>query len=223
MSTRATKNGASAQSEAAQAEHADATPQRRPDWWRPRNWRVRSRLVALIVIPPAVALALAATRQMRQEAMNASSLSQLRWLAGATASYAADNQERFWTFSWEAGVLPHSDPTLPSEAATDTGAAAIQATHIIRKLTGRSDFPNQINNVLCFPGMFKGALACRARDINEEMKMAAARAIAAAVPEHSLVPDHIVPGVFDPDVASMVADAVEEAAIRSGVARKGRG
>ena len=62
MSTRATKNGASAQSEAAQAEHADATPQRRADWWRPRNWRVRSRLVALIVIPTAVALALGGLR-----------------------------------------------------------------------------------------------------------------------------------------------------------------
>ena len=93
--------------------------------------------------------------------------------------------------------------------------------HVAVMATGRSDYPNQINNVLCFPGLFKGALACRARDINEEMKMAAARAIAEAVPEHSLSADHIVPGVFDPDVAQRVADAVAEAAARTGVAGRG--
>ena len=90
--------------------------------------------------------------------------------------------------------------------------------HVAVMATGRSDYPNQINNVLCFPGMFKGALACRARDINEEMKMAAARAIAAAVPEHGLTPDHIIPGVFEPDVASRVAEAVQQAAVQSGAA-----
>ena len=93
--------------------------------------------------------------------------------------------------------------------------------HVAVMATGRSDYPNQINNVLCFPGLFKGALACRARDINEEMKMAAARAIAEAVPEHSITADHIVPGVFDPDVAQRVADAVAEAATRTDVAGRG--
>ena len=73
--------------------------------------------------------------------------------------------------------------------------------------------------MLCFPGMFKGALACLARDINEEMKMPAARAIAAAIPEHSLAPDHIVPSVFDRDVVMLAAGAVQEAAVRTGVAR----
>ena len=96
----------------------------------------------------------------------------------------------------------------------------IALPHVAVMATGRSDYPNQINNVLCFPGMFKGALACRARDINEAMKMAAAQAIAAAVPEHSLSPDHIVPSVFDRDVVTLVAGAVQEAATRTGVARK---
>ena len=91
--------------------------------------------------------------------------------------------------------------------------------HVAVMATGRSDYPNQINNVLCFPGLFKGALACRARDINEAMKMAAARAIAAAVPEHSLTADHIVPSVFDHEVVTLVAEAVQEAAVQSGVAR----
>ena len=92
--------------------------------------------------------------------------------------------------------------------------------HVAVMATGRSDYPNQINNVLCFPGLFKGALACHARDVNEEMKMAAARAIAESIPDHGLTPDHIVPGVFEPDVPQRVADAVAEAAARTGVARR---
>src|SRR5579884_1813633 len=74
--------------------------------------------------------------------------------------------------------------------------------------TGRSDYPNQINNVLCFPGIFRGALDCHARDINEEMKLAAAHAIAAVVGADELNEDYIIPGVFNPRVAESVAAAV---------------
>lgn len=85
--------------------------------------------------------------------------------------------------------------------------------------TGRSDFPNQINNVLAFPGIFRGALDVRASDINEEMKIAAAYAIANSVTHEDLSPDYIIPKAFDLKVQKMVAEAVKEAAIRSGVAR----
>ena len=86
--------------------------------------------------------------------------------------------------------------------------------------TGRSDYPNQINNVLCFPGIFRGALACRASSINEEMKLAAANAIAGIIADDELLPEYIVPSVFDRRVAEAVAREVEEAAYRSGVARR---
>jgi malate dehydrogenase (oxaloacetate-decarboxylating) len=88
--------------------------------------------------------------------------------------------------------------------------------------TGRSDYPNQINNVLCFPGIFRGALACRASRINEEMKLAAAHAIAGIISPNELRPDYIVPSVFDKRVAETVANAVEEAAYQTGVARRER-
>ncbi|MBS1809097.1 MAG: ACT domain-containing protein [Acidobacteria bacterium] len=86
--------------------------------------------------------------------------------------------------------------------------------------TGRSDYPNQINNVLCFPGIFRGALDCRATDINEEMKMAAAYAIAATINDAELQPDYIIPSVFNRRVVGLVAAAVKEAARKSGVARR---
>ena len=86
--------------------------------------------------------------------------------------------------------------------------------------TGRSDYPNQINNVLCFPGLFKGALAVHAREINEPMKLAAARAIASVVTSDQVSVEHIIPSVFDRRVAMAVADAVARAAMRSGVARR---
>ena len=85
--------------------------------------------------------------------------------------------------------------------------------------TGRSDFPNQINNVVAFPGIFKGALAVRATDINEEMKMAAAKAIAACVSDEELSPDFILPNAFDRKIPVAVAEAVAQAARESGVAR----
>jgi malate dehydrogenase (oxaloacetate-decarboxylating) len=88
--------------------------------------------------------------------------------------------------------------------------------------TGRSDYPNQINNVLCFPGMFRGALACRASCINEEMKLAAANAIAGTIRDDELAAEYIMPSVFDRRVAERVARDVEEAAHRTGVARRER-
>jgi malate dehydrogenase (oxaloacetate-decarboxylating) len=88
--------------------------------------------------------------------------------------------------------------------------------------TGRSDYPNQINNVLCFPGIFRGALDVRARAITEEMKMAAARAIAAIVPDEELREDYIIPSVFNRDVASAVAAAVADQARSSGMALAGQ-
>ena len=85
--------------------------------------------------------------------------------------------------------------------------------------TGRSDFPNQINNVLAFPGVFRGAFDVRARDINEEMKMAAAQALAGLISGKELSEDYIIPKPFDPRVVPAVAEAVTEAARRTGVAR----
>lgn len=85
--------------------------------------------------------------------------------------------------------------------------------------TGRSDFPNQINNVLAFPGVFRGAFDVRAREINEEMKLSAARALADLVAPEELRADYILPRAFDPRVAPAVAAAVAEAARRTGAAR----
>ena len=85
--------------------------------------------------------------------------------------------------------------------------------------TGRSDFPNQINNVLAFPGIFRGALDVHARDINNEMKIAAAEAIASVIPENEITPEYIIPDAFNPAVKEAVSSAVKEAARKTGVAR----
>ncbi|HBA62429.1 MAG TPA: NAD-dependent malic enzyme [Lachnospiraceae bacterium] len=102
-------------------------------------------------------------------------------------------------------------PEIFPEEAKAAGAAVVS--------TGRSDYPNQVNNVLCFPGIFRGALDVRASDINDEMKIAAAYAIADLVSEEELNADYILPAAFDPRVKDAVAEAVRKAAIRSGVAR----
>jgi malate dehydrogenase (oxaloacetate-decarboxylating) len=86
--------------------------------------------------------------------------------------------------------------------------------------TGRSDFPNQINNVLCFPGIFRGALDVHAREIDEGMKVAAAHAIAEVIPEEQLNEEYVIPSVFNDEVATSVATAVARAARESGVARR---
>jgi malate dehydrogenase (oxaloacetate-decarboxylating) len=112
-------------------------------------------------------------------------------------------------------VFAMSNPTpeiMPEDAA---GHVAVMAT-------GRSDYPNQINNVLCFPGIFRGALNCRASQINEAMKLAAANAIANIIGDDELHPDYIIPSVFDRRVAEAVAEKVEQAAYETGVARRHR-
>ena len=96
------------------------------------------------------------------------------------------------------------------------------AGHVAVMATGRSDYPNQINNVLCFPGIFRGALNCRASRINEAMKLAAANAIADIIGPDELHPDYIIPSVFDRRVGEAVAERVEQAAYESGVARRQR-
>ena len=102
-------------------------------------------------------------------------------------------------------------PEIFPEDAKEAGAAVVS--------TGRSDFPNQINNVLCFPGIFRGALDVRAKDINDEMKVAAAYAIAELVSNQELNAEYILPAAFDERVKDAVAKAVAEAAKKSGVAR----
>jgi malate dehydrogenase (oxaloacetate-decarboxylating) len=88
--------------------------------------------------------------------------------------------------------------------------------------TGRSDYPNQINNMLCFPGLFRGLLDTRSKTVNDEIKLAAARAIASIIDEKDLSEDYIVPSIFDRKVVTAVASAVMDAAHRSGVSRKER-
>ena len=103
-------------------------------------------------------------------------------------------------------------PEIFPEEAKAAGAAIVS--------TGRSDYPNQVNNVMVFPGIFRGALDVRARDINDEMKLAAAHAIADLVSDEELQPDYILPQPFDPRIREAVAAAVGEAARRSGVAQE---
>ncbi len=102
-------------------------------------------------------------------------------------------------------------PEINPDEAKAAGAAVVG--------TGRSDFPNQINNVLAFPGIFRGALDVRARDINDEMKVAAAYAIASLVSEEELNPEYIIPNAFDERVGKTVAEAVKAAAVKTGVNR----
>ena len=117
------------------------------------------------------------------------------------------------TMNRDAIVFACANPTpeiFPDDAKA--GGAAVVST-------GRSDFPNQINNVLAFPGIFRGTFDVRAKDINEEMKMAAAWALADLIPDEELSADYIIPYAFDPRVGPAVAKAVAQAAVDSGVAR----
>ncbi len=108
-------------------------------------------------------------------------------------------------------AMANPTPEIMPDLAKKAGAAVVG--------TGRSDFPNQINNVLCFPGMFRGALDCRATEINEEMKVAASFAIAELVSDDKLSPDYIIPEAVDKRVGEAVAKAVIKAARDTGVAR----
>ena len=117
------------------------------------------------------------------------------------------------TMNRDAIVFACANPTpeiFPDDAKA--GGAAVVST-------GRSDFPNQINNVLAFPGIFRGALDARASDINDAMKIAAAHALADLIPDEELSADYIIPAAFDPRVKDAVAAAVKQAAYDSGVAR----
>ncbi len=108
-------------------------------------------------------------------------------------------------------AMANPTPEIMPDLAKEAGAAVVG--------TGRSDFPNQINNVLAFPGIFRGALDCRASDINEEMKIAASYALASIVDDDKLSADYILPHAFDPRVGKAVAEAVKKAAKDSGVSR----
>jgi malate dehydrogenase (oxaloacetate-decarboxylating) len=122
-------------------------------------------------------------------------------------------QEMVRTMAKDPVIFACANPTpeiFPDEAKA-AGAAVVS--------TGRSDYPNQVNNVLCFPGIFRGALDVRASDINDEMKIAAARALAGLVSDEELSAEYILPKAFDPRVKDAVAAAAAEAARRSGVAR----
>lgn len=122
-------------------------------------------------------------------------------------------REMVQTMNRDAIIFACANPTpeiFPDEAKA--GGAAVVST-------GRSDYPNQINNVLAFPGIFRGAFDVRASDINEEMKMAAAQALAGLISEEELCADYIIPKAFDPRVGPAVAAAVAQAARDSGVAR----
>ena len=122
-------------------------------------------------------------------------------------------KEMVQTMAKDPIIFAMANPTpeiLPSEAI-EAGAKIVG--------TGRSDFPNQINNVLAVPGIFRGALDVHARDINDEMKIAAAEAIASVIPENEITPEYIIPDAFHPAVKEAVSTAVKEAARRTGVAR----
>ncbi|MCP3738563.1 NAD(P)-dependent malic enzyme [Rossellomorea sp. BNER] len=109
-------------------------------------------------------------------------------------------------------AMANPSPEIMPELAKAAGALVVG--------TGRSDFPNQINNVLAFPGIFRGALDVRAKEINEEMKFAAVYAIAEIILEEDLTPDYVIPDPFDPRVVANVAAAVANAAMKTGVSRK---
>ena len=109
-------------------------------------------------------------------------------------------------------AMANPNPEITYDDAIEAGAYIVGS--------GRSDYPNQINNVLAFPGIFKGALAVRAKKINEEMKLAAAYAISSIIKDEELRCDYIVPSAFDKRVVDSVSKAVMEAAIKTGVTRK---
>ena len=124
------------------------------------------------------------------------------------------SEEMVSSMAEDACVFPMANPTpeIMPDLAKAAGARVVG--------TGRSDFPNQINNVMAFPGIFRGALDVRAKDINDDMKMAASLAIASLVSDEELSEEYIMPFAFDERIGKTVAEAVAKAAINSGVARK---
>ena len=108
-------------------------------------------------------------------------------------------------------AMANPEPEISYQDAKDAGARIVG--------TGRSDFPNQVNNVLAFPGLFRGALDVRSSKITEEMKLAAAEGLASLISEGELNEDYVIPGAFDPRVAAIVAKAVADKAIEQGLSR----
>jgi len=134
------------------------------------------------------------------------------WADDQLASNSTRDASARASGSCELGEVSHpraAGPAIRSQPAATPARVA----------TGRSDFPNQINNVLAFPGIFRGTFDVRASDINDEMKIAAAYALASLISDKELNPDYIIPAAFDKRVADTVAAAVREAAKKSGVAR----
>ena len=123
------------------------------------------------------------------------------------------SEEMVKSMAMDAVVFPMANPTpeIMPDLAKKAGARVVG--------TGRSDFPNQINNLLAFPGIFRGALDCRASCINEEMKVASSRALASLIPENELNEENIIVSALNKSVAPVVAKAVIEAAYETGVAR----
>ena len=181
-----------------------------------RNITMCDRQGALYKDAPGMNWAQAGMAQRTNPAQVGGTLAQM--LEGAdvfigTSAPGIVTREMVATMNRDAIIFACANPTpeiFPEEAKA--GGARIVST-------GRSDYPNQINNVLAFPGIFRGAFDVRASDINEEMKMAAAYALANLIPESELNENNIIPKAFDPRVGAAVAKAVAEAARRTGVAR----
>ena len=137
----------------------------------------------------------------------------VRWLALQVSAPGAVGVDGIRLMADDAIVFAMANPTPEVEPEEIEGLVAVVGT-------GRSDYPNQINNVLAFPGIFRGALDARATTITREMELAAAHALAAVVEPDHLEADYVIPSVFDRRVAPAVADAVARAAEASGVARR---
>jgi malate dehydrogenase (oxaloacetate-decarboxylating) len=176
---------------------------------------IEGALVPERMLDPERAALAARTNKLRRRGMANDLLAGADVMVGLSGPGAV-SAEAVRTMANDAIVFAMANPVPEVQPEEVRGDVAIMAT-------GRSDYPNQINNVLAFPGVFKGALEVRAREIDEAMKLAAAQAIAGVIPHDELHADYIIPSVFNRRVAQAVADAVAEAAIESGSARRKRG
>lgn len=165
----------------------------------------------ILQTPAQTALA-AITNKMRLEGSLSDALAGADIFVGVSAPGIV-TEDMIKSMNKDAVVFAMANPVpeIMPDIARNAGAAVVG--------TGRSDFPNQVNNVLAFPGIFKGALSVRASDINEDMKLAAAEAISSLVSEKELSADYILPHAFDERIGKTVASAVASAATKSGVAR----